>query len=394
MNISREQFFGMYEPGSWFRLPRAFLFAPGFEVVDAIILSHLINETYLNWKRIDDGWLPVSRNAIDATLNIKRNQQQLSFARLTKLEVIELRTGSTFREDTARRFIRVNAVKVCEIMQNAPWRSCDSSSVFTDTPSVPTDSPSVSGTSEKSPIDSKKEELRGGFFGRKQPTWDEVAAERLHEAICKARQVHGLPNVRKWPKQFEELRQRGVSKKRIIAAFQFYKTRIGELHVPQIFSAKAFNEKFEQLEMAMEREKPKVEKVELSAITKHILDDLRMTLQWPQVSRDQMPSAVQSSFDDYSAWWLKRRAWLAQNTSDAMARLDQHLCGNFILKPSQFVPQWFRSQHKRRFGWKEWTGRLIPFAVDAVDFNTQGREACQEYSGKADLWEKYLKLIG
>lgn len=215
----------------------------------------------------------------------------------------------------------------------------------------------------------RESDLVGGFFGGEQ-TWEQTMALELHEAICKAGKIQREPNLKQWAQWIGKLRLE-ASQTRVQKAIRWYSPKVGEIFLPSIFSGKSLYDKFQSLELAMNREKPihtKLSKV--SDESKSILSQVD-SLSWPKGSKADLPALVESSLEAYRAFQRHRAVkvewWRDNNPTERedMIYFDKNV-GLYVMgdnsgmdSPEEdFIIRWCHKVNEAIQNWAEWSGQM------------------------------------
>lgn len=87
------------------------------------------------------------------------------------------------------------------------------------------------------------------------PTYDELAAERLIDAVGRKLKLMRRGEVRVWSKDIKLFRQKNdITEERFEEVLAWYLEHIGEQYVPVVHSAKSYLEKIDQIQLAKHRD--------------------------------------------------------------------------------------------------------------------------------------------
>jgi hypothetical protein len=209
-------------------------------------------------------------------------------------------------------------------------------------------------------------------------------------------------SAKQWIDHFRKLRKvDGVSPDRIASVLQWYVKHINGEYVPQAHSAKSFRAKFAHIEAAKNKISPS--EATVSDAATQIIKTVSSWFWIKDVSK-QLPYVVQTSLDQYSTFFDKRR-----RTVEAIAHGDLKLTQPQLRKfvgfntkmdmllytPKVFILEWFRMIHFRYADWPKWSGNLRPhaFSETSKHFEEMGRQWAYEYCGDGNRWDFYIEII-
>lgn len=244
------------------------------------------------------------------------------------------------------------------------------------------------------------------FFNEsKKKTWttpgpsdkDYKRTDKLEQVIRSRRKIMRPFKRAAWAKCFMMLRcVDGVPADHIDLILDWYVNHFGEEFVPQVYSAKAFRDKFLALENAMGR---CVEVVgELSDDAKRIVASLNRK-GWPKGSKEQLPAVVQSSLAEYVKFKDKLRDVVNDRTKvpipQPIKRFAHNLLSARLGTAVTFIENWMLAVHKQISEWTAWSGQLkqFRFCPESKRFAQMGREWSTRYTGSGRQWDLLINLL-
>lgn len=130
---------------------------------------------------------------------------------------------------------------------------------------------------DKSPVNREQNRESFGFLKNKNLNeFEKRCSIKLQNAVISKRKLFRKVNIKQWIKSFKELQREGISQEKIKSVLNWYISNIGKEFVPLAYSAKAFQQKFLQIEDAMNRTNTKTkvvkitDKITYNLICKHV----------------------------------------------------------------------------------------------------------------------------
>jgi hypothetical protein len=131
--------------------------------------------------------------------------------------------------------------------------------------------------------------------------------------------------------------------------------------------------------------------VQVTDATKELTAQLAMK-GWPKGSKAQLPQAVQLTYDSFSAFLKKLRAYAKADPKD---RLADTLSSPGFLSATGLTKWWFESVHSSVANWQQWSGNLLSMAwdgdLDNSRFQTWGKDKAYQFSGSDTAFRKLLE---
>lgn len=183
-------------------------------------------------------------------------------------------------------------------------------------------------------------------------------ASRLRDAVNRTDFRHPFSSLH-WARDFELLaRYLEGDTARIERALEWLYSHICDPYTPRIRSASAFRKRFGDLEESMaqdQKRRPTILPTPLSGESAIVLNRLRM-LEWPEGCLEQLPAAVEQSYQNFLSWYQRfSRAKLPSHLDAVRSRILATL-GSV----DHYLEEWFLDVWRRFHKWQAWTGDMGP----------------------------------
>jgi len=226
------------------------------------------------------------------------------------------------------------------------------------------------------------------FFSESSPNVSQQDldwAERLRVLLVTHRRTTRA-RVGVWANEFRLLRKRWGSEE-IETVLSWLEQCLTEKYTPAVFSAATFREKFPQLVLAMERERPPDEVV--------ITDEARKValrlgdLIWANEEKKDELKTIQLSLDVYRQFLSRLRS-----NRERWPGLVDHLVSVGGDVPG-FVETWIRNVHTMAMEWSNWEGNLpgLAIRIGSPRFRRVLNAWVSEYMGPGDYWQEIEELL-
>lgn len=202
-------------------------------------------------------------------------------------------------------------------------------------------------------------------------------------------------NPKTWARQMADTRAQVQDPERFDRVLDWYCHNLGGQYVPQAYSARAFGEKFIQIEQAMERDigptqvkdeagLPAEDDKEAQAALRRLL-----TYEWPKGASQRLGGLVGKATRDFRAFRKALRAASKAEDDREVAKLAGY-CFQAMHRTEEFVVQWFEDQHRRACHLRQWDGNLAPFDPRHRNFRNEGYDLAAEAGVPPAAWDRMV----
>lgn len=215
---------------------------------------------------------------------------------------------------------------------------------------------------------------------------DRARAERLFRALRDRKMIRRNYSMSNWSMYTARLRREMKDDVRLEQVLEWYCANCGRMYIPQVCAASSFYERFNELELAMEREQAKQGPIPSPAAEK-VAAGMK-DLKWPGGCVEQLPRAAQVAIDVYATAFDRIKIKSRGEGRDAkLARSILETKG--LLLPERWAMVFIRNVFTSIVKWRAFDGDLIKYvrAKAPAAVEQHGRGVLQQYNSRPFDWD-------